>query len=100
MAFHLTDPRAAFDGRHLIASLNESQLTIWKTNPPVELATVEIKLDAHSQRQAFDPINRVIYSGMWEGGLTAYDLDTREALWHRGDLVGIQKVDLSGGFPT
>jgi hypothetical protein len=47
-----------------------------------------------------DPVNRLIYSGTWENGLACYDYADNRQVWHRDDLIGIQTVDLSAGFPS
>src|SRR5688572_6680267 len=99
MALYLRDARASYDSRYLGASQEREQITIWKTDPPAVVTTVKPGFSDGRLRHAIDPINRVIYAGLWEDGLTAYDFESKQVLWRRTDLIGIQTVDLSAGFP-
>ena len=47
-----------------------------------------------------DAERQAVYSGVWEGGLSCYDYAANEARWHRADLFGIQKVEVSPAFPS
>jgi len=50
-------------------------------------------------RHVIDPINHRIYSGTWEKGLTCFDYARNRVVWHRSDVIGIQSVSHSAGFP-
>ena len=93
------DIRASFDSFHLGASLSPESLTIWKTVDPKPITTVQPGFECGRERFSIDPSNGVIYAGIWGGGVTAYDFEDRQVIWHRRDLIGIHSVDYSPMFP-
>ena len=95
----LRDIRAAYDSRYFGASLEEKSISIWRSDLVPPVATVRPGFSGGEKRHCIDPVNRLIYSGTWEDGLTCFDYAENRTVWHRSDLIGIQSVDLSVGFP-
>ncbi len=100
MSILLRDIRASYDSRHFGASLEEESITIWRSDLSTPITTVRPGFSGGENRHFIDPVNRLIYSGTWEDGLTCFDYTENRTVWHRSDLIGIQAVDLSTGFPT
>ena len=100
MSVFLRDTRASFDSRHFGASLEEESITIWRSDSPDPITTVQPGFSGGRNRHFIDPLNRLIYSGTWENGLTCFDYADNRIVWRRNDLIGIQTVDLSAGFPA
>ena len=100
MSILLRDIRASYDSHYFAASLENESITIWRSDAPVPIATVQPGFSGGKNRHFTDPVNRLIYSGTWEDGLTCYDYEDNRVAWHRRDLIGIQTVGLSAGFPS
>lgn len=92
------DIRASCDTLHFGASLEEGSITIWKSDSPFPIASVKPGFSGGENRQLIDPETRRIYAGTWEDGITCFDYAENRVVWHRADLIGIQKVDLSKAF--
>lgn len=100
MSIFLRDTRASYDSCHFGASLEEGAITIWKSDSSLPITTVKPGFSGGESRHFVDSVNRLIYSGTWEDGLTCYDYADDRVVWHRNDLIGIQTVNLSAGFPA
>lgn len=100
MPIFLNDIRPSYDLRYFGASLDGKSITIWKTDSAVPITTILPGFSGGENRHIIDPVNRLIYCGTWEDGLTCFDYANNLLVWHRRDLIGIQRVDLSTGFPT
>lgn len=100
MSILLQDIRASYDSHHFGASLKERSITIWRSGLPSPITTVRPGFSGGQNRHFIDPVNRLIYAGTWEDGLTCFDYADNRTVWHRSDLLGIQSVDLSVGFPN
>lgn len=100
MSILLRDIRASYDSRHFGASLEKESISIWRSDLVTPVTTVRPGFSGGENRHFIDPVNRLIYSGTWEDGLTCFDYAENRTVWHRSDLIGIQAVDLSAGFPT
>lgn len=100
MNIYLSDLRASFDAKHFGASLEDGSVTIWRSDSQFPITTVQPGFSGGEHRHFIDPVNRVIYSGTWLDGLTCFDYAENRIVWHRKDLIGIQTVDLSIGFPA
>lgn len=100
MSILLRDIRASYDSHHFGACLVKESITIWRSDSPTPITTVRPGFSGGENRHFIDPVNRLIYSGTWEDGLTCFDYEDNRTVWHRSDLIGIQTVDLSAGFPT
>ena len=100
MSILLRDIRASYDSHHFGASLKKGAITIWCSDSPTPITTVRPGFSGGQNRHFIDPVNRLIYSGTWEDGLTCFDYTDNRTVWHRSDLIGIQTVDLSAGFPN
>jgi len=92
--------RASYDTHHVGARLSEGVISIWNTKQRKFVASAKPGFKGGRQRYAIDPFNHLIYSGTWEDGLTCFDYGSDRVVWHRDDLVGIQRVEISGAFPT
>lgn len=95
-----SDTRASYDSRYFGSCLEKGSITIWRSDSTFPIATVKPGFSGGTERHAIDSVNRLIYSGTWEDGLTSYDYDEKKVVWHRSDLVGIQTVNISAGFPS
>jgi hypothetical protein len=96
----LQDTRASYDSRHFGASLEEGAITIWSSDSRSPIATVRPGFSGGMSRYSIDPVNQLIYSATWRQGLTCYDYVNDRVVWRREDLLGIQSVALSAGFPA
>lgn len=99
MSILLRDIRASYDSHHFGASLVKESITIWRSDSPTPVTTVRPGFSGGENRHFIDPVDRLIFSGTWEDGLTCFDYADNRTVWHRSDLIGIQTVDLSAGFP-
>jgi outer membrane protein assembly factor BamB len=100
MAARFDELRASYDGGYLGASLAKGEISIWKIETQQRLATVRPGFERSAQTYAVDPINRLVFAGTWEHGLTCFDYESGSVVWHRADVMGIQRVDLSSAFPS
>lgn len=100
MSILLRDTRASCDTHYFAASLARKSISIWRSDSTCPIATVQPGFSGGKNRHFIDPVNRLIYSGTWEDGLTCYDYAENRVVWHRSDLIGIQTVNLSAGFPS
>jgi outer membrane protein assembly factor BamB len=100
MSILLRDTRASYDSLHFGASLEQETITIWRSDSPLPVTTVKPSFSGGGRRHFIDPVNRLIYAGTWENGLTCFDYADTRVVWYRDDLIGIQTVDLSAGFPS
>ncbi len=96
---HLSDIRASFDTGHFGASLDDEAITIWKSDSPLPIASVKPGFSGGEDLHIIDPVNQRVYAGIWEDGITCFDYAENRVIWHRADLIGIQKIALSGSFP-
>lgn len=97
---YFNDLRASYDTRHFGASVTEGEITIWKTGSFDKIACVRPGFERGGNRYTIDPINRLIFSATWENGLTCFDYEKNKPVWHRDDILGIQRVDISSAFPA
>ena len=91
--------RPSYEGSHFGASLVKGEISIWNAGSYEKIASVRPGFSGGSQRYIVDPVNRLVFSGTWEDGLTCFDYDSNRIVWHRPDLLNIQRVDLSSAFP-
>lgn len=98
----LRDTRASYDSRYFGASLHkeEETITIWRSDSQSPITTVKPGFSGGEDRHFIDPVNRLIYAGTWENGLTCFDYAGNRVVWHREDMIGIQQVGLSTAFPS
>ena len=94
------DCRASLNSQYVCGSRNKGEITIWDIESLVEIASVRPGFSGGKERYIVDSETSVVYSGTWEEGLTAFDYVAKKPLWHRPDLVGIQRVDMSAGLPS
>lgn len=99
MSILLQDTRASYDSRHFGASLEKETITIWRSDSRSPITSVRPGFSGGEDRHFIDPVNRLVFSGTWEDGLTCFDYADNRKVWHRTDLIGIQTVNLSAGFP-
>jgi hypothetical protein len=85
---------------HFGASLEKETITIWRSDSAFPITTVKPGFSGGESRHFIDPVNRLIYAGTWEDGLTCFNYIDDRVVWYRGDLIGVQSVDLSAGFPS
>ncbi len=96
----LDDLRASCDASQFGASLRKGKITIWNANTLEAVATVRPGFSGSSSRYAIDSYDHLIYFGIWEKGLTCFDFGNGRMKWKRKDILGIQAVNLSAGFPN
>jgi len=94
------DMRVSCDERLLGTSRCHKIITLWDSKSFREIASVKPDFDGGDDRMAIDSASSRIFSGTWEDGLTCYDFASDQVIWHRDDLIGIQRVDFSHAFPT
>jgi len=94
------DIRSSCDERLLGTHAGGETVKLWDANTLQEIASVEPGFSGGEDRMAIDPASSCIFSGTWEEGLTCYDFATERVIWHRNDLIGIQRVDFSHAFHT
>jgi len=96
----LRDIGASCDGRHVAASLNDGEITIWSTDSPEPVARCKPGFSGSESRYQIDASRGLIYSGTWEDGLTCFDYRNQRMIWHRKDIIGIQTVNISTALPN
>lgn len=96
----LRDIGASCDGKHVAASLNDGEITIWSTDSPEPVARCKPGFSGGESRYQIDPSRGLIYSGTWEDGLTCFDYKAKKVIWRRKDIIGIQTVNISTTLPN
>src|SRR4030095_2951778 len=100
MPNHILAMRASADGRLLGTSSDDDAVKVWDAAALSEIARIKPGFSGGEDRLALHPTSSRVCSGTWEGGLTCYDYAEHRVLWHRADLIGIQRVDFSPAFPS
>jgi hypothetical protein len=100
VALSFNEMRSSVDGRLFGTCSDGETIVIWDAVSLAQAATVTPRFGGGEERFVIDPGGHVIYSAVWEGSLSCYDYVANETRWHRPDLVGIQKVEVSPAFPS
>lgn len=96
--FH--EMRAAVDSRFFGTGNDDESITVWDSATLKMVGVAKPGFKGGRERFVIDPGASKIFSGTWETGLSCYDYAVHKRLWHRKDLIGIQRVDISQAFPN
>src|SRR5688572_26177967 len=100
MSKHILSMRASADGQLVGTSSDDEAIKLWKAAAFTEVASITPGFSGGEERVALDPASSRVFSGTWESGLTCYDYAEHRVVWHRADLLGIQRLDYSPAFPS
>lgn len=88
------------DGRCFCGSMKGGIIRIWDASDLSLITAIDTGFPEGFHRLAIDGGNHLLFTGGWGDGLACHDFRSGARLWHRSDLVGIQKVEHSLGFPS
>jgi hypothetical protein len=100
MPYHISAMRTSAYGRLLGTSADDETIKVWNATTLAAIANIKPGFSGGEGRLALDPTSSRAFSGTWEAGLTCYDYAEHRVVWHRADLIGIQRVDFSPAFPS